>query len=185
MSKDIFTKLVLKNVKVEFWNKGDERFKPSLVISADDPSVKSKITQWVADNRVGAGELTGKALFGKYTPKDGSGKTYLRYSFRVTDKTKFKGINNLGLSDLGRGSRVSIIVNAFRYNSAFGDGVSKSVAAVKILTPASNSNDGDMDILMGDTDDEATDCEDIELDDFDEVENTTDDEIKPEDIPEF
>lgn len=180
MSKNDFTKLVLKNVKVEFWNKGDEKFKPSLVISADDPAVKAKITQWVEDNRIGKGELAGKAIFGKYEPDGKDGKTYCRYSIRVTDRTKIRGINGLTESDLGRGSRVSIVVNAFQYATQFGTGVSKSVAAIKILTPADDSNDKDMVGLMNDTDDE-----DIELEDFDELDDDTVDEIKPEDIPEF
>ncbi|MBR2994109.1 hypothetical protein IKF43_01790 [Candidatus Saccharibacteria bacterium] len=179
MSKNDFTKLTLKNVKVEFWNKGNEKFKPSIVISADDPAVKKKITQWVEDNRVGEGKLAGKAIFGKYTPDGEDGKTYYRYTFRVTDRTKIQGINGLGVSDIGRGSRVSLMANAFGYKTQFGSGVSKSVTAIKVLTPADDSNDKDMGVLMGDTDDE-----DIELDDFDELEDVAD-EIKPEDIPEF
>lgn len=181
MSKNDFTKLKLKNVKVEFWNKGNEKFKPSIVISADDPAVKKKITQWVEDNRIGEGKLAGKAIFGKYTPDGEDGKTYYRYSFRVTDRTKIKGVNNLGASDIGRGSRVSLVANAFEYKTQFGSGVSKSVTAIKVLTPADDSNDRDLVDLMDDTDDE-----DIELDDFDEIEDDTDDDdIKPEDIPEF
>lgn len=180
MSKNDFTKLKLKNVKVEFWNKGNEKFKPSIVISADDPAVKKKITQWVEDNRIGNGELAGKAIFGKYKPKDEDDKTYYRYTFRVTDRTKIQGINGLGVSDIGRGSRVSLMANAFGYKTQFGSGVSKSVTAIKVLTPADDSNDKDMGNLMNETDDE-----DIELDDFDEIEDATDDEIKLEDIPEF
>lgn len=180
MSKNDFTKLVLKNVKVEFWNTGDEKFKPSLVIDVGDPAVRAKITQWTGDNRVGEGENAGKAIFKEYKPDGEDGKTYLRYAFRVTDRTKIRGINGLTESDLGRGSRVSIVVNAFQYTTQFGTGVSKSVAAIKILTPANDSNDKDMDGLMNDTDDE-----DIELEDFDEVDDDTVDEIKPEDIPEF
>lgn len=180
MGKSGFTKLVLKNVKVEFWNKGNEKFKPSIVVSADDPAVKKKITQWVEDNRIGEGKLAGKALFGKYTPKEEGGKTYYRYSFRVTERTKIQGINGLGASDIGRGSRVSLVANAFEYKTQFGSGVSKSVTAIKVLAAADDSNDKDMGYLMNDTDDE-----DIELDDFDELEDGTNEEIKPEDIPEF
>lgn len=180
MRKSDFTDLVLKNVRVEFWNKGDEKYKPSLVISADDPAVRAKISKWVEDNRVGEGKDAGKAVFSTYQPDGEEGETYFRYLFRVTDKTRIGGINNLTKSDLGRGSRVSIVVNAFQYASKFGTGVSKSVAAIKILTPANNSNDKAYDRLMNDTDDE-----DIELEDFDEVEEDATDEIKAEDIPEF
>ena len=179
MSNNNFTKLVLKNVLVEFFNKGDQKFKPSLVINTNDSTLRAKIGRWVEDNRIGRGKEAGKPIFTEYKPDGDDGEVHLRYLFRITDRTKFKGINGLGLSDLGRGSRVSLVANAYKYTSDFGDGIGKSLTAVKILTPAENSCDKDMDELMGENDDE-----DIDLDDFDETEDKSE-EIKEEDIPSF
>ncbi len=166
--------LNLKNMEVIFWNKGNDGYKPSLVVDADDPNDRAKISKWVKENKIGKGEQAGKPYFSSYTSEDGV--KHLRYLFRITKKTVFRGVNGLGESDLGYGARVSLIANTYKYTK-FGGGIGQSLVAVKVLRASSNSNDKYADSLMAENDDE-----DIELEDFDEVEDASD-EIKEEDIP--
>lgn len=171
--------LKLKNVKVVFKNEGEDGYKPSLVIDATDPSVRAKISKWVEENNIGKGEHAGKPYFSTYKPKDSDdSKKQFRYLFRVTKKTIFRGLNGLGESDLGYGARVSLIADTYTY-SKFGGGIGQSLLAVKVLRPSSNSNEQYADELMDDDDDE-----DVGLEDFDELEDASD-EINEEDIPSF
>ncbi|MBR2841345.1 hypothetical protein IKE80_00970 [Candidatus Saccharibacteria bacterium] len=169
--------LKLKNAVVIFWNKGKDGFKPSLVVDADDPNDRAKISKWVKENRIGKGEQAGKPYFSTHTSDDGV--KHFRYLFRITKKTVFRGLNGLGEADLGYGARVSLIAGTYKY-SQFGGGIGQSLLAVKVLEPARNGNDEYADELMNEHDDE----DDIELEDFDEVEDESS-EIREEDIPSF
>ena len=169
--------LKLKNMKVIFKNEGNDGYKPSLVIDADDPKVRAKISKWVKENRIGKGEQAGKPYFSSYTSEDGV--KHLRYLFRITKKTVFRGLNGLGEADLGYGARVSLIASTYKY-SKFGGGIGQSLITVKVLESANNRNDKYADELMSEHDDE----DDIELEDFDELEDASS-EISEEDIPSF
>ena len=178
--KNNFEKLTLKNVEVLFKNDGDAEFKPSLVINADDQLVRSKIASWVERNGVGERGNAGKPQFAEYRPDKTSDEVHYRYSFRITEKTRFNGINGLGEDDIGRGAIVSLIASPYKYDK-FGGGVGRSLNAVKVLSAAENSNDQDMDDLMGESDDEIGSDEEIESDN--ELDSSADEQISLEDIP--
>ena len=175
-----FEKLKLKNVKVLFKNEGDKDFKPSLVIDVDDELVRNKIASWVKKNGVGERGNAGKPQFAEYRPVKDGDEVHYRYSFRITPSTRFDGINGLGESDVGRGAIVSLVASPFRYDK-FGGGVGRSLNAVKVLSAAENSNDQDMDDLMGESDDEIGSDEEIESDN--ELDSSADEQISLEDIP--
>ncbi len=153
MKNDDNTKLILKKVKVVFKNNGEKGYGKSLVIDADDPMVQKKITDWVVSNRIGRnGDNPGVPNFGVYQGEDDPEK-HTRFKFKVTDKTLFNGINGLTEADCGRGSLVTLVANAYTYDG-YGGGVGQSLSAVKILTPANGSSQGDMEMVMNEEDDE-------------------------------
>lgn len=153
MTTDNGSKLILKKVKVVFKNNGDKGYGESLVIEADDPIVQKQITDWVVRNRIGRnGDNPGEPKFGEYQGKDDPEK-HLRFKFKITDKTLFKGVNGLTEDDCGMGSLVTLVANAYSY-SGFGGGVGQSLSAVKILTPGNGSSQRDMDMIDGEDDDD-------------------------------
>ncbi len=146
------SKLILKKVKVVFKNNGDKGYGESLVIDADDPMVQKQITDWVVRNRVGKNnENPGVPKFGYY-PNEDDPERNVRFKFKITDKTLFKGINGLTEDDCGMGSLVTLVANAYPY-SGFGGGVGQSLSAVKILTPRNGSSQCDMDMIDNEDDD--------------------------------
>lgn len=146
-----FTKLILRDAKVIFANLVDEGFGTSITIDATDPEVKQKITDWVAENKIGKTK-PGVANFKEYTPED-SDEVTLQFSSKIkvgADEkfpTKFKGIGGLTKENLGFGAIVDLALNAFPFDNKFGKGVSHGITAVLIKSGVASSGDEDMDEL--------------------------------------
>lgn len=152
------SKLILRKVRVVFKNNG-EKYGESLVIDATDSMVQKEITDWVVRNRVGRnGDNPGEPKFGYY-PNENDPNRQVRYKFKITDKTLFKGIDGLTEADCGMGSLVTLVANAYPY-SGYGGGVGQSLSAVKILTPGNGSSQYDMNMIDGEDDDLDSDLSD-------------------------
>lgn len=136
------TKLTLRDVAVVFANLTDEGFGRSITVDASEEEVAKAITEWVEGNKIGKGTNAGVPNFKEYEGK-------VQYSFKLNDFTRFAGLNGLSEKDLGFGSRISLISNAFEYDNKFGKGVSGSLSAVVVEKRASTSADGDLAELLG------------------------------------
>lgn len=135
-------KLILRGATVVFANLADEGFGRSITLDATDKEVNKAITNWVKVNNIGKGDKAGRPNFKEY-----EGKT--QYAFKISDYTRFAGLNGLSEKDLGFGATVSLVANAFIYDNKFGTGVSGSLSAVVIEKRASTSADADLEELMG------------------------------------
>lgn len=136
------TKITLRNIEVVFANLVDDGFGRSITINATEREVKDAITKWVKDNNIGKADKAGKPNFKEYEGKE-------QYSFKMNDNTRFAGLNGLSEKDLGFGSKISLIANAFIYDNKFGKGTGGSLSAVVVEKRASTSADGDLEELMG------------------------------------
>jgi len=143
----VFTKLILRDVKVVFVNLIDEGFGTSITIDSTEKTVKEKISDWVAENMIGK-DTPGVAIFKEYTPEEGN--TVFQYSFKINKYTKYKGLEGLTEENIGFGSVIDLVVNAFPYDNKFGQGVSQSLSAVLIKTEGTTSADKDMAELISD-----------------------------------
>lgn len=146
--QDNAAKIKLKNVKVVFFNPEDEGFGTSITIDCTDEAVKNQITEWVKTNNIGK-DTPGVAKIKEYTNPDGV--TTYQFAFKVTDRTQYAGIDGLGKDDIGYGSAVDLIANAFTYNNKFTGGkdrVGQSVSAV-VVRSRGGSNDADLAELLG------------------------------------
>lgn len=135
------TKLKLEHVSIVFANLEDEGFGRSLTIDVTDKEIQDKITAWVKENKIGKttpGVVKFKEYEGKY-----------QYAFKISDYTKFAGLNGLTQSDLGFSAKVSLVAQAFQYDNKFGKGVSANLSAVLVEERAKTSADADMAELLG------------------------------------
>lgn len=136
------TKLKLEHVSIVFANLEDEGFGRSLTIDVTDKEVQEKISAWVKENKVGKKE-PGVANFKEYEGKH-------QYAFKISDFTRFAGLNGLAKEDLGFSAKVSLVAQAFAYDNKFGKGVSANLSAVLVEERAKTGADADMAELLGD-----------------------------------
>jgi hypothetical protein len=137
------TKLRLDDVEVVFANLDDTGFGRSITISATDPEVEKSITEWVEENNIGKGDKAGKPNFKEYEGRK-------QYAFKIGDNTLFAGVEGLTKNNLGFGSRITLVANAFEWDNKFGRGVSSSLNAVLVKKAANSASDADMAELLGD-----------------------------------
>lgn len=161
-------RIKLQHVKVVFANLKDDGFGKSITIAVD-PETERQITTFVTTNKIGKGANAGKPNF-----KDYEGKK--QYAFKISDFTKFAGINGLDETKLGFGATISLIANSFAYDNKFGKGISSSLSAVLIEKGADTAADADLSELMqdvggtpGDTVYEPIDDAPINIGDLDRV----------------
>lgn len=143
-------KLKLKDVKVVFYNPEDEGFGTSITIDATDSKVKEQISNWYKENNIGK-DNPGVPKFKEYT-NEKTGETTNQFAFKITEHTKYAGINGLSDKDLGYGAIVDLIANSFEYSNKFTGGktrVGQSVSAVVIKSGASSGGDADLQELLG------------------------------------
>lgn len=133
MEKDSTKLIVLKGVNIIFSELEDNGYGRSLTIDATDPAIQKEITAWVKTNGLTGGE----PKFKEYAGKDK--KTTIQFTFKISDYTKFGGKEGLGESDLGYGATINLQARAFNYKNKFGEGISASLDAVYVLTPAKNN----------------------------------------------
>lgn len=148
------TKLKLKNVKVIFFNPEDEGFGTSITIDCSDKEVKKQIEDWVKKNNIGK-DNPGVANIKEYQPEDG--ETTYQFAFKISDYTKYAGVNGLGKDDLGFGAVVDLIAQAYTYNNKFTKGedrVGQSASAIVVRSGASSGGDADLAELLGEVGEE-------------------------------
>ena len=143
----VLEKLKLQNCSVIFYNGVDEGFGTSITINATSPEIKDKISKWVKKNNIG--KNAGIPNFKEYQSEDNEDVT-IQYSFKITDFTKFLGINDLVREDLGYGSIIDLIANPFAYKNKFGEGISASLSAVLIKEKGKTGADSDLQSLLDD-----------------------------------
>jgi len=144
----VLEKLKLRDCSVIFFNAVDEGFGTTITINATDQSLQDKISAWVKANSIGK-DKPGIANFKKYQPED-SDEVTIQYSFKITDFTKYVGVDGLTKDDIGYGSIIDIIANPFAYKNKFGEGVSASLSAVLVREKGKTGSDADMEDLMAD-----------------------------------
>ena len=152
-------KLKLKNVEVVFANLEDEGFGRSLTIKVTSENEKA-INEFFRVNQIGNEK---SRAIGEPNYKEYEGTKQL--SIRLNDNTRFAGLNGLGLHDLGYGSRIDCIINAFEYNNKFTRGetyVGASLSAVLILSGRKTGADADLNELLN----EAQEREFVQGDEF-------------------
>lgn len=169
------TKLKLEHVSIVFANLIDDGFGRSLTIDVTDKEVQDKITKWVKDNNIGKGDKAGKPNFKEYEGK-------LQYAIKISDYTKFAGLNDLTQNDLGFSAKVSLVAQAFEYDNKFGKGVSANLSAVLVEERAKTSADADLAELLG-NEREATISENGELVYTDADAPNYDEPLNIDDIP--
>ena len=138
------TKLKLEHVNIVFANLVDDGFGRSLTIDVTDKAVRDKITKWVETNNIGKGDKAGKPNFKEYEGK-------MQYAIKISDYTRFAGLNGLTKDDLGFSAKVSLVAQSFEYDNKFGKGVSANLSAVLVEERAKTGGDADMADLLGDT----------------------------------
>ena len=146
------TKLTLKNVKVIFFNKGDDGFKPSIIIDVTHPELQKKITEWVKENNIGK-DNPGVANFKTYQPEESD--SVIQYTFKITEYTKFVSDPNHDYTkeDLGYGAIINLTVNPFCFDNKFGKGISSAIGTVLIKQKANSATDDDLIELLEDDED--------------------------------
>lgn len=157
------TKIKLKDVKVIFYNAQDEGYGRSITIDATDEAIKKQITEWVERNKIGKDE-PGVPKFKEYT-NEKTGETTVQFAFKLTDYTKYAGINGLSEKDIAYGSHIDLIANAFEYNNSFTGHktkVGQSVSAIVVRTAGATGNDEDLADLLSDFGDEVSEESDGE-----------------------
>lgn len=148
-------KLKLKDVKVVFYNPEDEGFGTSITIDATDSKVKEQISNWYKENNIGK-DNPGVPKFKEYT-NEKTGDTTHQFAFKITEHTKYAGINGLSDKDLGYGAIVDLIANSFPYCNKFTGGktrVGQSVSAVVVKSGATSGGDADLQELLGEVSEE-------------------------------
>jgi hypothetical protein len=132
-------KITLKNVEVVFANLEDEGFGKSITIDVTDN--EKAVSEWIKANNIGK-KTPGIPIF-----KEHEGKK--QYAFKLNDKTSFGAVEGLSKEDLGYGSMVTVIANAFAYDNKYGKGISSSLSAVVVLSRSKTGGDQDLAELMG------------------------------------
>lgn len=131
--------LVLKDVKVLFseFNK-DSQYGRSITIDATDPSVQQKIADWYGVNEVGkiksgrnanASDYDGKPKFREYNDVK-------QFTFKLnknTDPAFTSEIEGASLKDVRYTAKINLVAQAFKFNNQFGNGISESVVAIKLV----------------------------------------------------
>lgn len=135
------TKLKLQDVRVIFFNAIDEGFGTSITIDATNSEVKEKIASWVKANAIG--KNAGVPNFKEYSPDD-SDEVTIQYSFKLTDFTKFIGLNGLSKEDIGFGAIIDLVASPFFYKNKFGEGISASLSAVLVKEKGKTGADSDL-----------------------------------------
>lgn len=154
-------RIKLQHVKVVFANLKDDGFGKSITIAVDKETEKL-ITDFVTTNKIGKGDKAGKPNFKEYEGRK-------QYAFKISDYTRFAGLNGLDENKLGFGATVSLIANAFAYDNKFGKGISSSLSAVLIEKGADTAADADIAELMEEAADDPAPTDDdapISLDDL-------------------
>lgn len=148
-------KLKLKDVKVVFYSPVDEGFGTSVTIDATDSKVKEQISDWYKENNIGK-DNPGVPKFKEYT-NEKTGETTNQFAFKITEHTKYAGVNGLSDKDLGYGAIVDLIANSFSYCNKFTGGktrVGQSVSAIVVKSGASSGGDADLAELLGEVEEE-------------------------------
>lgn len=148
-------KLKLKDIRVVFYNPEDEGFGTSITIDATDSKVKEQISNWYKENNIGK-DNPGVPKFKEYT-NEKTGETTNQFAFKITEHTKYAGINGLSDKDLGYGAIVDLIANSYSYNNKFTGGkerVGQSVSAIVIKSGATSGGDADLQELLGEVTEE-------------------------------
>lgn len=142
-------KIKLKNVKVVFFSPEDEGYGKSITIDCTDEAVKNQIVEWVKVNNIGK-DNPGVAKIRPYTNPD-TGTTTYQFVFKITDRTQYAGIDGLGKDDIGRGSIVDLIANAYPYNNKWSQGKDKTgqSASAIVVRSRGGSSDADLAELLG------------------------------------
>lgn len=139
-------KIRLDNVEVVFANLDDQGYGKSITVSAVEPEVEAKITDWVKENKIGKGDKAGVPNFKEYEGRK-------QFAFKINDYTLFAGENGLTKNNLGFGARVTLVAKAFEWDNKFGSGVSQILTAVLVKKGANSASDADMaELLEGSTD---------------------------------
>lgn len=144
------TKLILKDVKVLFVSLEEVTnehgtFKPSISIDATNEEVKEKITNWVAENKIGKNK--GVPNFKELTNEE-TGEVTTFFAFPISPKTEFSGKEGLSKENLGFGATVHLAAKPYQYEN-FGGGISQSASAIYIIEAgATNNNAEDLEELM-------------------------------------
>jgi len=142
-------KLRIDGAEVIFSNMVDEGFGRSLTIKVT-PEIEEKVSEFWKVNQIGnAKTVIGEPNYKMYEQTK-------QLSLKVNDSTKFAGVNGLNTDNLGFGSTVNFIVNAFEYNNKFTKGetyVGASLSAVVILTGKKTGSDADLNELLNDVPD--------------------------------
>ena len=126
--------LTIKHANIIFSELKDKGYGLSITIDATDPTIKTAIESWCAEN----GITGGKAKIKEYVAKDG--KKTLQYQFKISEYTRIQGKDEKwGMNELGYGAVVNLTARAFEYDNKFGKGVSASLAGIFIVEPAKDN----------------------------------------------
>ena len=138
-----------KSKGVVFFNPEDEGFGTSITIDCTEPTIENAITEWVRKNNIGK-ENPGVAKIKEYAP-EGKAPTK-QFAFKINEFTKYAGINGLGKEDIGYGSVIDLIAQAYEYNNKFTAGktrVGQSASAIVVHSAATTGGDADLQELLG------------------------------------
>lgn len=147
-------KLKLTGRKVIFYNGPDDpkaaEYGTSLTLDVTEPGVRKQIEDFCVTNNVGKNgdPKKGHANIKEYT-NEKTGETTYQFTVKFNEHTKFGGLNGLSQADLGFGSKVNLIINAYEYGK-FGGGVAMSASAVIVTEGGSSNADADLAELMDD-----------------------------------
>ena len=143
------TKIVLTDLNVIFFNLEDEGFGLSVTVDATDQKVQDTISKWYEVNAIGkeSDPNKGKPKFKEYV-NEKSGQKSQQFTFKYNDMTKFAGLNGLSKKDIGFGSVIDIVANAFTFDNKFGKGVGQSLSAVLVKSAGKTGADSDVSFLL-------------------------------------
>lgn len=139
-------KLRIENAEVVFASLKDTGFGTSLTLKVT-PGMEKQLTDFYAKNKIG----NEKTVIGVPNFKDYEGSKQI--NLKITESTKFAGLNGLTTDDLGFGALVNFFLNAFEYNNKFTKGktyVGASISAVVILSGRKTGADADLAELLSD-----------------------------------
>lgn len=142
--------LILKNVKVLFTEFKNKDFGSSITIDVADDKIRSSVEEFVKEKNIKGGKLNVKDYTNPDTKEETKQLTLKLAEFAsvLTANEELEGIDAIASQarkiGLGRGAVVDLVYSPFEYDNNFGKGVSASITAIKITTPAVSKNAADL-----------------------------------------
>lgn len=129
-------KLSIPSTKIIFSHLNDPKFGSQITIDVTPDTLRSQITSWATTNSLK------QPSFKQYTNQETNETTY-QYTLKLSPYLLYLDaednqipLDQLNYSHLARNSRIALIAYAYEYHNNFGDGITASVSAIKLLEKA-------------------------------------------------